>query len=207
MMRRVFQYDGEVFGILSKGYSYLVLNLCFLIGCLPIVTIGVSTVAAYNVALDSIEGEDKPIIQSFIKYFKVHFRLGIFTFLGGIAWLLMLAAGLRVFINTPLQYLFMLLIAFSLVFLNTLFLSIAYFSENVTLTFRYTSALCLKYLGIFCLGTGVAFCSLLIPIFLPKLLFLWLFLGFSLPLVFSSKLFLVGANRMFETVTDGKDQV
>lgn len=55
-MRRVFQYDGEVFGILSKGYSYLVLNLCFLIGCLPIVTIGVSTVAAYNVALDSIEG-------------------------------------------------------------------------------------------------------------------------------------------------------
>jgi uncharacterized membrane protein YesL len=57
------------------------LNLLWLVCCLPIITIGASTVAAYRVSMRMIDSEEGYIVKSFFKAFRANFVQGTFLWL------------------------------------------------------------------------------------------------------------------------------
>lgn len=86
-MNKLFDPDNIVMQFLSMIYDLVVLNLLFLIGCIPIVTIGASTSAMYYVSLKMLRGEAPYIGKSFWKSFRENFKQAT------LIWLMFLGAA------------------------------------------------------------------------------------------------------------------
>lgn len=92
-MRDLFNMDGPVFRFLSKMADLILLNLVFLVCCLPIVTIGASTTALAYVSM-KIRDDEGYVVRSFFKSFKQNFKQST------IIWLLMLFLALVLGLDT-----------------------------------------------------------------------------------------------------------
>ncbi len=73
-MNGFFNADGKVMLFLSRIADLILLNLIFLICCLPIVTIGASITSLYTVTLKMTKDEESYIIKGFFKAFKDNFK-------------------------------------------------------------------------------------------------------------------------------------
>lgn len=87
-MNSLFNLDNPVFTFLSKLADLFILNIVFLICCLPVVTIGAATTALYSVTLLMVKEEEGSIIGGFFKSFKQNFKQAT------IIWLIMLVLGI-----------------------------------------------------------------------------------------------------------------
>lgn len=86
---RIFSVDGFLYRLISKLTDLLLLTILWLICCIPIITIGASTVAVYSVTLKMVKGEESYIVKSFFKAFAANFKQStlawiIYLFFGGI---------------------------------------------------------------------------------------------------------------------------
>ena len=54
MMDRIFNMDNKFFTFMGKAADLILLNIIFLICCLPVVTIGASVTAMYYVTLKMV---------------------------------------------------------------------------------------------------------------------------------------------------------
>ena len=77
IIMKIFSIDSPLYRGLTKIRDIFVLNLCWLIGSLPLVTIGVSCVAASDVALKMADEEEGYIARQFFRAYKVNLRQGI----------------------------------------------------------------------------------------------------------------------------------
>lgn len=87
-MDNLFRYDNKFFEILGKITDVVILNLLFIISCLPIITIGVSITSAYSVAMRMVNDEETYIVKEFIKRFKENFKTST------IVWGIMMIVGI-----------------------------------------------------------------------------------------------------------------
>ena len=69
-MDRLFNMDNKFFTVMGRVADLIMLNVVFLICCLPIVTIGASLTALHYVTLKMTRNEESYIIRSFFKSFK-----------------------------------------------------------------------------------------------------------------------------------------
>lgn len=76
-MNGMFQYDGPIVTFFMKLGDMVILHVLWLLCCVPIVTIGPSTVAAHYVALKLVRDEGGPVPRMFFKSFKQNLRQGI----------------------------------------------------------------------------------------------------------------------------------
>ena len=74
-------WNGKTAGIMKLVANVLTLNILWLIGCLPLITIGSSTVATLAVLREWQTTENDSVIHSFARFFRLHFKQG---FLSGI---------------------------------------------------------------------------------------------------------------------------
>ena len=86
-MKGLFNADNPVMQFLSRTADLIILNICFLIGCIPLITIGTSLTALYSVSLKMVRNEEGGIISGFWKAWRSNFRQST------AAWLLTLLAG------------------------------------------------------------------------------------------------------------------
>ena len=86
-MRGLFSMDSPFFQFLSRMADLIVLNLIFIVCCVPVITIGPALTALNYVTLKTAAGEDCFIVRSFFKSFRQNFRQAL------IIWLLMLVVG------------------------------------------------------------------------------------------------------------------
>ena len=129
------------------------LNVCFVIACLPVITIGASLSATYAMAIRLQEGEEETILHGFIHEFKRSFKQAT------IAWMLVILAGAilwaeNVLINndfttpgitifyTIVFYLELLLVALTLAFL---FPMIGRYNTTIKLAFKNSLLLSVGY--------------------------------------------------------------
>lgn len=70
----IFKPDGSVYEFIVKFTNMVLLSLCWLLCCIPIVTIGASTTALYSVCFKMLKKEDGHICKMFFSYFKSNFR-------------------------------------------------------------------------------------------------------------------------------------
>ena len=87
-MREFFNMDNGFFRALGRLADIMILNVTFLIFCIPIVTIGASLTGMYYVALKMAENEEGYIIRGFWKSFKQNFKQAT------VIWIAMLIVAL-----------------------------------------------------------------------------------------------------------------
>ncbi len=86
-MRNFFSLESPVMKFLDSVGDLIILNICFLIGSLPVITAGASLTALYSVSLKLVRNEEGGVFTVFWKAWKENFRQGT------LAWLLVLAAA------------------------------------------------------------------------------------------------------------------
>lgn len=85
-MKDLFNMDGGLMSFLFRMTDLLVLNIVFIITCIPIVTIGPALTALYSITLKMAKGEEAYVFTGYLKAFKDNFKISF------MAWLILLAA-------------------------------------------------------------------------------------------------------------------
>lgn len=83
-MNNLFNMDGPLFRFLSKVADLMILNIVFLICCIPIVTIGASITALSYVTLKMQDGEEGYVFRTFLRSFRQNIKQST------VIWLFML---------------------------------------------------------------------------------------------------------------------
>lgn len=86
-MGGLFNEESRFMNLLGRVTDLVILNLCFIVSCLPVVTAGAGLTALYAVNLKMVRNEEAYIFKSFWRAFKENFKQST------ICWLIFLAAG------------------------------------------------------------------------------------------------------------------
>jgi uncharacterized membrane protein YesL len=92
----IFSTDSKLYKGISWFGNIVVLNFCWLLFSLPIVTIGASTVAAFSIALKMIDGNEGYMFKGFLKAFKDNWKRGT------LLWIVTLVAGYAIYLDIQL---------------------------------------------------------------------------------------------------------
>ena len=205
-MNSFFRIDGPVYNLLMKLWSLFVLNLCILIGSIPIVTIGVATSAAYDVCFKLHENNDTRVIENFILAYKRNFKQAIgFSIMQSIVFFVVVV-DLNYMIHLDQQNLIGLL-GVSIVGLVLVLSSqytygyIARFKDSAKLVFMNSMRLVLANMRVsFLLSVITLFLLFLIvtsPIAFVFVLYLSIFIGCSF-LVFLKSFLMLSVFKKYE---------
>lgn len=74
---KMFSTEGALYKFIVRFWDMVKLNFVWLICALPIVTIGVSTVAAYSVTLRMLDDQEGHVVRDFFRAFKENFKQGM----------------------------------------------------------------------------------------------------------------------------------
>lgn len=196
---QIFNVNGPVFSFLNKMADLFIINILFVLCCIPVVTIGASCTAMYTVTLKMVRDEEGYLARSFFQAFKDNFRQATIVWVIALLVLFVSLADIRIF-STPgnEQYRFLLVGAFLLFFLTFLLLLftfplLAKFSNSLKQTVKNAFLMEARHLPFtFCI---LAFTAVppVITAMLPRSLgfvyILWLLFGFSLTAYANSFLF------------------
>lgn len=195
-MSHWFDFDSLIMRFLGRIMDLVLLNLCFIIGCIPIVTIGTSMTAMYSVSLKLVRNEEDYIIQSFWKNWKKNFKQST------LVWLLILTLGFFFWMEYHLIHIMpqgafpyflvfwsIMLVIFFLVVWN-IFPYMARYDDKVRICILNSFKLAIKHV-LYSIITLTAF-SLLVILSLWNIvtviwmLCFWLLIGFSLVMYINS---------------------
>ncbi|MBT2736669.1 YesL family protein [Bacillus sp. ISL-7] len=79
-------FDSRFYAVVDRLSNLFILNLFWIISCLPIVTIAPATSAMYSVVRQWKLNQDTSVVRNYFRYFKENFKQ---SFLIGIIWMLL----------------------------------------------------------------------------------------------------------------------
>ena len=108
MIRDALNVESPLMGFLNKTGQLIALSCLWLLGCLPIVTIGTSTTALYYAVIKSVRREQGSAIQEFWRSYKANLPRGIAVTLSAGILAAVLLVNLKVLIasdgSIPLRW-------------------------------------------------------------------------------------------------------
>lgn len=168
------EYDDNLFFKLIYAISDIaVLSILWMIGCLPIVTIGASTKALFHIAGKKVAGEESKLVSDFFKSYKDNFLQSILiTIFLAIMWIssltyfMMVYASLRNGFN--LSIIIMILVAFEVMMMTIYICALLAKYKLKTLiiiknSFLFTHAYFLESIKAFGVIVAMLFCLLMVP--------------------------------------------
>ena len=183
-MGRFFSVDNKFVTFMSRVADLMMLNVVFLICCIPVVTIGASCTAMYYVTLKMARNEESYIIKSFFKSFKENFKQST------IIWLIMFVAGIILLMDfritgqmkstltTVMRYGLMVVV------LSYIFPILSKFVNSIKNTFKNSLFMSIRHLPytflILIVAVVPAGATLMIPIVFAYGLIVWILIGFAL---------------------------
>lgn len=78
---RFFDIDSPLMRFLSRVADLVILNLLYIVCCIPIVTIGAATTAMYTVTMRMARKEEGYLVKGFFKAFKDNFKISTIVWL------------------------------------------------------------------------------------------------------------------------------
>lgn len=126
-MRDFFNFDGPFFTVINRLGDLILLNVLWLICCLPIVTIGASTTALYFETMKLAENNEGYIVRNFFRSFKQNFLQST------VIWIVLAVTGFGV----------------GYFLYNMLFHSEAMSATSQLIAFSFVLMLCIIYAFIF----------------------------------------------------------
>lgn len=180
-MSKIFDYDGKVFGVLGKAGDLFIMNILFIITCIPIVTIGAAMTALYGVMKKMVKNEEGYIIGSYFKLFKENFKQSTVMWIICLAAMLLSAVDIYICSLMPSGMVPTFISVFMLMFAALINVWLIY---GVTLqstfdnTLRYTmlnaAIMTFKHLPLSVVMLVIHISPLLAVLFLTKYLHIWL---------------------------------
>lgn len=80
-MRNLFSAESPLMNGLQKVFDCILLSLCWITGCLPIVTIGLSCGSMYRTVYRCIRRDEGYVMQTFWETYRKNWKVGILTWL------------------------------------------------------------------------------------------------------------------------------
>lgn len=165
------------------------LNLCFVAGCIPIITIGASLTALYAMCIRIQEDEEETIVAGFIHEFKRSFKQSTIAFLLILAAAAVMIAEYLVvktvegFYSTLYTCVLVVEIIVLALIVPFLFPLIARYDNKLSILIRNSAVLSITYLGswikvVVAWFAPIAFCIIYPEIFV-YIWYLWLLLIFG----------------------------
>lgn len=150
-MNALFSPDSRFMRTMSRVADLVLLNLCYLLTCLPAFTIGAAGAALYTVCFRFGSEEEKGVIRSYFRAFRENLKRGI-----GL-WLIVLLCGATALINAWIFYampgglrflsvLFAILFVLAVIVFGYAFPLLSQFDDGVWPTLRNALILGLGYL-------------------------------------------------------------
>ncbi len=115
--------NSPIFDFMTTTANLILLNVVFIITCIPIITIGPAIAALYQVLMREARGEHGYLVRKYFQHFKEMFWQGTFTFLlfSGILFILSYAFVFWYELQTtPSTMLAVCTAAFALILISTM---------------------------------------------------------------------------------------
>ena len=149
---KFFSVDGPVYRFMSSLFHVLLLNLCFLLTSIPIVTIGASAVALFDVMLRMVDDEEGYVVKQYFKAFKANWKQGVPLGLLNLIALYAVYLDFQIFNALEDPPIFLLIIGilsacyFFLIFLYA-YPQVARYDNKLWLIMRNSFRIAIKYYG------------------------------------------------------------
>lgn len=203
---KLFDPESRVMTFFGQLADLVILNILWLVFCLPIFTIGASTTAMYRVTLNMVRQEGGGVVKTFWAAFRLNFKQGVLIFLITLLPIVLVSYELWLFLSGAMGQSIWTGVVFSLpAILVTLVLSYVYpllaqFDNSIKNTLKNACLLALSQLPVSLL-MGVLNLSALLVFFFATSFFLktsifWLAIGGSLVALINSYLL----RRVFKKV-------
>ena len=202
----MFRPDSVLMRLLDRLATLVMLNIYFLLCCLPLVTIGASTTALYTVTLQEARGDARSITASFFRAFRKNFWKATVLWLFVAFFTAVFVIDLVLFTRNGAPRFLRILLCIAGIFfalmLPYLFPLKARFENTLRMTLRNALMLGIAKLP----STLLMLLMLLLPLILLyiseqlfwRLAIFWVLLGFALTAQFCSYLL----HRIFSKITD-----
>lgn len=189
-MERIFNMDNKFFTFMGHVADLVILNLLFMVCCIPIVTIGPAITALYYVTLKMARGEESYIVRPFFKSFKENLKQGIIIWLIVFAMIAILVIDFLIMSETSGQVytivkygLGIIALVFAMVALYV-FPLLAKFDNTIKGTFRNALLMSIRHLPktflMLLIPVAAVIVTLLTETTLQYGLLCWIMFGFSL---------------------------
>lgn len=197
-MNRIFNPDAPVMQFLSRMADLIMLNVLWVILCIPIVTVGAATTALYRVCLNMIAGTDGSLFRDFFRAFRSNFKPATLTWLILLVPLALCCVNLWLLLGGSLGTSIWMTIICVLPLLVVLFLLayvfayIAAFENTILMTLRNALLLSLANAPKTILMVALNLLPLILFFFATEFFFrssiFWLLIGFALVMYLDTRL-------------------
>ncbi|MCM3717732.1 YesL family protein [Fictibacillus phosphorivorans] len=204
-MEKIFSIEGKIFTTLARIFDLLTLNVLFIMSCLPIITIGAALTAMYTTTFKMARNEETSIALDYWNGFKHNFKQSTKIWLTIVMAAVTFLFAAQFFMGKGSAFLFPMLfvVTVSLLAFLYVFPLLAKFENSSFQTIKNAIFISFHSMAYSILLFAITlFFVGIIPIFLPKLLIIWLFLGCSLSAYVKSFLF----ERLFNNYVAYKDE-
>lgn len=189
-MAKFFNPDSPLMRFMTKVADLMILNILFLVTCLPVFTIGAAWTGLYAVTLKMVRDQEGSIAKSYFQAFRRNFRQATAVWLGILALGLVGLLDIRILngIDTAwshgLKYAVETLMVLLLMVLQYLFPLIARFEASLLSHVKNACLMALAYLPKTALMTaavlGAVYLSLLNNLTISIAIAAWPMVGFAL---------------------------
>ena len=195
-LRNLFNIDSPLMHFLGKVADLMILNLLFLITCVPIFTIGASLTALHYVTLRMVSDEDSAVSRDYLRSFKQNFRQATIIWLILITFALLITYDIRLvwngagYVNTVMKILSIIASVALVMVILYVFAILAKFHNSVKGTIRNAVAISLsafpRTLSMFMLVAASVALTFYTEATVRWGLLFWLTFGFSAVAYFNS---------------------
>ena len=178
MIKKIFNADNPFWQMMNTVFDLFILNTLWLLCCIPVITIGPSTTAAFYALIQRARGEETEIHKDFFRSFRQNLKQGIvmgliLTLTGTFLWLDMFLcrkSGTGIY-SFFLFFFAVIFLAWAMTALYSCAL-LAKFDRKTREIFLWAFTLSIKNIGstlimLFVIGAGLWLCHIL-----PGLLFI-----------------------------------
>ncbi len=184
----MFNIEGPLFQFLSRVGDLIILNVLFLVCCIPVITIGASTAALNKMTQDMVHDVDSGVLKGFFQAFRANFRQATVVWVAELIVLVSLACDAILvyswFPGNKLMYGILIALAVLVLCVSTYMIPLLVRYDN-TLRQHLANAVILaiiklpKTLGMVLLNALPLIIAVLsLKVFAQTLIF-WLFIGFA----------------------------
>ncbi len=180
-----FNLNTPFFQFINTAFDFVVLNICFILTCLPVFTIGAALTALYTVTMSEAEEKGLPFTKTYFRTFKSCFVRSSLLFLGctGLGALLLFCLffwlsfeSLLALIPSALSLAALIALVICLIYLFPLLARYEYSSRQLLFNALFIGTSHLPATGLF--AAILAVTGLLFKIWYPARTFM-LLMGFS----------------------------
>ena len=182
--------DSPVMRVLGRLGDIIILNMIFVVGCIPVITIGTSLSALYTVAMKMARGEDPSVWKEFWKAYKRNFRPAT------ICWMIMAVIAILLFVDfriigvfkgssiySIMRFVLAIIGGMWMLMFQYLFPYIARFENGIFATLRNTLLLAAAHIPSTIVIVGLSVGSVILTLFTSRTFviasIIWVFFGFA----------------------------